>query len=455
MKIEVKKYHFELMLEELQETIIAIESVEEYYKKSIINVNEMKIRIESEYEIGLLIDGKLKECLNSNKCEDMDKALEEINNFQLESGNRIKDLLTIQCRTEGKKPIISYIVNNVASTKSKYYDPKNSRRQHNKIRQYENILLSSTLSNVIIIFERHLANIYKHLIIFNHKRYFENKTIAIANIFDKSLNDIIVDCVKNEIESNMFDSIKTLNMICQKEKIDINRYVNIQNEFEEIYFRRNLFIHNDGVINNIYLSNIKDAYKINIKEGDKLETKDDYLQHSINALYRIVCTLFYEVQNKLNDTDEKWISGVANIGFELLQKRNYEVAEHIYLILSSNQKLLFKEKAMYKINYINALKQQNKEQDVKKELESLDVSIATQSFIIAKLCLEDKNEDVYNLLGKTYPDSFEAAHIRDWPLFINFRETPYYKKFVKEHQSDFGLFVFEFSEDEKDCAILS
>lgn len=51
------------MLEELQEVIIAIESLEEYYLNSIKNVQEMKINTEKKYEIGLLIDDKLGEAM--------------------------------------------------------------------------------------------------------------------------------------------------------------------------------------------------------------------------------------------------------------------------------------------------------------------------------------------------------------------------------------------------------
>ena len=60
--------------------------------------------------------------------------------------------------------------------------------------------------------------------------------------------------------------------------------------------------------------------------------------------------------------------------------------------------------------------------------------------------MEDKNKEVYEAISKNYPEPFTADLIRDWPLFINFRESEYYALFVKEHQEDFGSFVFEFEE---------
>lgn len=136
--------------------------------------------------------------------------------------------------------------------KTKYVDPRKARRAYDKIDQYENILISSTLSNVIIIFEQYLAKVYKSLILINPRKYFQNQKVEIADIFNKNVRDIVIECVNNEVESNMFDSLKTLELISEKE--NINRYINIMDEFEEIYYRRNLYIHNNGIVNNIYFA---------------------------------------------------------------------------------------------------------------------------------------------------------------------------------------------------------
>ncbi|NBH99255.1 hypothetical protein D7Y41_29400 [Anaerotruncus sp. 1XD22-93] len=448
MKPEIKNVNSDLMLEELQEAIIAIESLEEYYLNSIKNVQEMKINTEKKYEIGLLIDDKLGEAMALKDFNAIQNAVNELTQIKLSNGIQVSEYITISCEKESEEevPVISYSIKQELEINPQFVDPKNARREYNKVEQYENILVSSTLSNVIIIFERYLASVYEALILINPKKYFENQKIEIANIFNKNVRDIVVECVKKEVESNMFDSLKTLELISLKENININRYKNVLDEFEEIYYRRNLYIHNNGVVNNLYLSNIKDKFKKDIKVKQKLVTDEIYLRNAINMLYKIVCTLFYEVQLSYNPKYEKWHISLGNIGFDFLQDKNYDVAEQIYFILSSYKQLCFRDKAMYRINYINAVKQQGKTEIVKKELSELDVSIATDDYKIAKLCLEDKNAEVYEEISKNYPEPFTADLIRDWPLFINFRESEYYTLFVKEHQEDFGSFVFEFEE---------
>ena len=71
------------------------------------------------------------------------------------------------------------------------------------------------------------------------------------------------------------------------------------------------------------------------------------------------------------------------------------------------------------------------------------MSIATDDFKIVKECLLSNYEYVYKLLNKTYPKSFGAREIRDWPLFIDFRDTKFYSDFVEKYKEDFQVFEID------------
>lgn len=448
MKPEVRNRNSDIQILELQEAFLSIESLEEYYSNSILNVQKMKIQIEKEYQIGLFVDAEIKRAIDAKTKEEAISIINELNNGIAPDDNPISDYIVVECIEADEDLEFLYSIKKNARVKSKYIDPQNAKRQYNKIEQYESILISSTLSNVIIIFEQYLAKVYQGLILINPKKYFQNQKIEIANIFNRSVRDIVIECVNNEVESNMFDSLKTLSLISERESININRFVNILDEFEEIYYRRNLYTHNNGVTNHIYLSNIKEKYKKGLEINQKLVTDDIYLRNAINMLYKIVGTLFYEIQVTYNSKYEKWKDRFSESVFELLYKKNYDVAEHLYFILSSCKQFCFRDKAMFRINYINAMKQQGKDALVKKEIEALDVSIATEDYKIAKLCLEGKDAEVYEALSKNYPEPYSAETVRDWPLFINFRESEYYTKFAQEHTDEFDTFVYQFKEEE-------
>lgn len=448
MKPEVRNRNSDIQILELQEAFLSIESLEEYYSNSILNVQKMKIQIEKEYQIGLLVDAEIKRAIDAKTKEEAISIINELNNGIAPDDNPISDYIVVECIEADEDLEFSYSIKKNAKVKSKYIDPQNAKRQYNKIEQYESILISSTLSNVIIIFEQYLAKVYQGLILINPKKYFQNQKIEIANIFNRSVRDIVIECVNNEVESNMFDSLKTLSLISEREGININRFVNILDEFEEIYYRRNLYTHNNGVTNHIYLSSIKDKYKKGLDINQKLVTDDIYLRNAINMLYKVVGTLFYEIQVTYNPKYEKWKDRFSESVFELLYKKNYDVAEHLYFILSSCKQFCFRDKAMFRINYINAMKQQGKDALVKKEIEALDVSIATEDYKIAKLCLEGRDAEVYEALNKNYPEPYSAETVRDWPLFINFRESEYYTKFAQEHADEFDTFIYQFKEEE-------
>lgn len=82
----------------------------------------------------------------------------------------------------------------------------------------------------------------------------------VSEIFNLELHEIIHNVIRNEVEQNMYDSLKTLDKIKEKSGFDIDRYAKIRKQFEEIYYRRNIYVHNNGIVNEIYLSKVDKRY---------------------------------------------------------------------------------------------------------------------------------------------------------------------------------------------------
>ena len=302
------------------------------------------------------------------------------------------------------------------------------------------IFIRAILSNAIIIFEQFFAAQFETLVISQPKKYFADKSIYISDLFDKDLNQIIQNIISKEVESNMFDSLKTLDKIKEKSQINIDRFIPIRNQFEELYYRRNVYVHSEGKANAIYLDKVDKQYKKDIVLNSPLICDDCYLENAISTVYMIISSLHFEVLHVIKAKQEDYTI-LANLGFDFLKNEKYKLAEYIYGILRRDKSFEFKYKAMYEINYINALKLQGK--DIDELIKGFDVSIATDEFIIAKNCLLDNHQNTYDLLLATYPQSFNAEAIREWPIFKIFRETDYYKDFIKIHKDDFETYLFE------------
>ena len=148
--------------------------------------------------------------------------------------------------------------------------------------------------------------------------------------------------------------------------------------FKEIYFRRNVIIHNDCKVNKQYLDSINAEFRKNIKIGDILTCDKIYLDKAFNTVYGIYFFLFYGLLKNYYNGDE-YVSVISNVAFGHLKEKDYEIAKMIYKKLSTNNSIIFADKMLYRINYLNAVKQLDESDILENEIKTLDVSIATEN----------------------------------------------------------------------------
>ncbi|MBQ8372249.1 MAG: hypothetical protein IJX38_04875 [Clostridia bacterium] len=414
-----------------------VEALNEFYNDFITNWNQNKIELENTYKIGLAINDVLQNIPDDeDNVESLKAQIDEKDIF----GTELKEIINVTLTRENDKNNISYSM----SSDFQSQDPQLTRNKKYKLDSQRTIFCRSVLSNVIIIFEKYLAQIYEFLVVSNPEQYFEGKTIKTSRLFSATVEEIIISEVREEVSNNLFDSIKTLDKMNEKSSINLDRYICIRKVFEEIYYRRNLFVHNEGVVNKIYLDNIHEEYKKGVKCGDKLVCDDYYLHNSIVVLKEMICVLFYEFLVSIKSDAKNYDILSQNIAFSALNNEEYAFCEYIYGILVKNKEFSFLDKSMFEVNRMIALKQQGK--SIRKWLDGFDVSAMQTQFAIAKCCLQDDFDSVYTLLSRTYPESFNATAIRDWPIFIDFRKTEQYEKFKLEHSDDFKQYLFDSDE---------
>lgn len=414
-----------------------VEALNEFYNDFIANWNQNKIELENEYQIGLTINDILQDI--PDDVEDIGTLKSQIDEKDI-FGTKLKEIINITLARENDRNNISYSMTSDYQSQ----DPQITRNKKIKLDSQRNIFCRSILSNVIIIFERYLAQIYEFLVVTNPEQYFEGKTIKTSRLFSATVEEIIINEVREEVSNNLFDSIKTLDKLNEKSSINLDRYICIRKVFEEIYYRRNLFVHNEGIVNKIYLDNIHEDYKKSVKCGERLVCDDYYLSNSIVVLKEMICVLFYEFLVSIKSDTKNYDILSYNIAFSALNNKEYAFCEYIYGILVKNKDFSFLDKSMFEVNRMIALKQQGK--PIQKLLEGFDVSAMQEKFAIAKYCLQDDFDSVYTLLSRTYPESYNATAVRDWPIFIDFRDTEQYEKFKLEHSDDFQQYLFDMEE---------
>ena len=430
----MNKKFIDRVLQDFEATLTNMEALNSYFVETSKWIKSKKLKTEEKYKLAVVLKEKL-DSIYDQPAESRIDFIRELNEQQI-GDVKFSDILDVSF--DEKEEVVQYVFRN--GYKKDENDPVIYRKILFSINNQEKIFIRSILSNVVIIFEQYFSKVYHTLVLNEPQKYFENKTIRLADIFDQKFSEIINNQLQKEIEDNMYDSLKTLSRIKEKSQIDVDRYIPIRKEFEEVYYRRNLCVHAEGIVNAVYLEKVDSKYTKNIKEGQELLCDEIYLSNAIITLNKIVASLHFEML-KYFEADQNQYDYLANMGFDVLKEKNYVLAEYIYGILRREKTFEFKTKAIYEVNFINALKLQGK--NVEKLIKEFDVSIATDEFKIAKECLLDNHGVVYDMLTKTYPDSFNANHIREWPIFIRFRESEYYQKFIDEHKTDFDKVVFE------------
>lgn len=360
---------------------------------------------------------------------------------------KVKDFCLIEQFSEESTSLIY-------ATDAKYrndakYSPTKAFQKMRNANKNEHFLVCSILSNMIIIFESTLSEIYTQLIFEKPKEYLGGKNISVASFFNGTFQEELNNIIDEKVSADMYDSLNALSAIAQQESLEFERYDKFIAEFKEIYYRRNSYVHTDGRANKKYLANVNKKFTSNVKEGDLLVCDEIYIENAINILTKLLFSITYEIIIK-RKASQKQIDRISNSLFDRLRNKEYVFTSAAYYALSQYKELEFIDKTMYRINYINSIKQLGEKEKAKKEAKDLDMSIATDAFKIAKECLLDNNEKVFEMLNKSYPDSYNAVSIKDWPIFINFRESEYYDKFVNEHQEDFAVeeLGIDFKEDE-------
>jgi len=423
-----------------QSAMREVESLYEFFYRSNKTLIDYQLHIEKSCLQGKKIADLFDQIIEYDGYKERNKKIEEIKSIELEPGIKVSDVCNIvPCSKENDA--LRYSIKKEYRNKP-CYSPTEAKKKYDHIDKYEYILKESILSHIIVSFENYLSEIYRLLLKTTPLLYFENQTILLADVFGENFMDSISDKFESEIENKMRNSLETLTLICGKENIDINRYEKIVESFTEIYYRRNAYVHTQGRANKDYMKKVSSSFLKNISDNDFLVCDDIYIENSIITLCKLLFSIAYELLVKFNASVEN-IEVIAMIFFEKLKQKQYGLCKYAYYSLSQNRSLPFLNRTMYRMNYINAAKQLNEKELVKKELDNLDISIATDNFKIGKYCLEDNHEQVYKMLKESYPNTFDAIAIREWPIFINFRESKLYVKFVSEHADDFEMQYIE------------
>jgi hypothetical protein len=195
--------------------------------------------------------------------------------------------------------------------------------------------------------------------------------------------------------------------------------------------RRNLIVHNGGIVNSIYLSKIPPAIAKEHKKGDQLTVSPEYLKERLNLFELNGLLIAFEMWKKLAPDDESRGKSLVDIAFTHLCAKRWAISEGLAYFLMNDKEMPEQYIILGRLNYWLSLKRQNRWAEVKDAAEAEDMSAKSQRYQLGWLALCEKNEHFFKTLPKVLKSKeILEEELRAFPIFEEMRKDARCTKFL-------------------------
>jgi len=239
--------------------------------------------------------------------------------------------------------------------------------------------------------------------------------------------------ISNEIDSLLRGNIQSQLEYFEKQlNIDLKPVQSYIEDLIEMSQRRNLLVHNDGIINKQYLLKTPKKHLHKIKEGDKISINQEYLLNAIKLINTVCIILFQQCFRKWEkDSINNFNEILINIFYEALLEEDYNLIENLYNYIDSIDIKNDKEKRILVINYCISLKEENKIDKMNDVIDQYDWSATSTDFNMALSILQNENKQAYRYIKQLLAsNNLNKDTLREWPIFKPLREKKKFKKII-------------------------
>jgi hypothetical protein len=303
------------------------------------------------------------------------------------------------------------------------------------------MIFTSSLINLAVYFELLTTQLLKErLLAYPGSMNIKEKTLTISEIEEiGTLEEAKRYLIDQEVDGIMHGGLKSWFEYFEKRmKVDfshINEYVE---EINEVFCRRHLFVHNGGVVNNIYLTRVARELRSDLNLGDELVIKEDYLIPALQLFKKVGILLGLEIWKKQDKTSEERALFLLNYIFDLLIEEESELALILCSFVLKDNNVNSQRKWVAQMNLWLSYKQLGRFDEIKHEVEEADLSALSNEFQLCRLALLNKKEEFFQMIEQQgYPNSILTLHdLDEWPIFKELRKEPEYHDFIKKHEGE-------------------
>ncbi len=299
-----------------------------------------------------------------------------------------------------------------------------------KAGKHPELLRRSALISLVSIVEWYTSEIL-HIFARNQPQIFDHteKEITLQELVSfKSIEEAKSYYIEAKVESVLRGSIADwLKFLSSRVHLSMTYVQDLQQELEEVCNRRNLLVHNGGVVNKIYLSKTKNT---NLNEGEEVHVTRDYLDRSVALFESIFILIAAEWWKRVAGDDESRSELLTEISLEAINEERYQTGEWLSKFVMYDKGLSEKSRLIGQVNYWQARKWTGQFEEVKTEIERFDVSAKEPIFLTVKNVLLGKLDEAFkeiDILIERQELSIDSLH--EWPIFREVRLDERFKKY--------------------------
>lgn len=377
---------------------------------------------EGEKEKLLEIHKNLKQEINSKYSDDTEVSIEK-------NGVEENDAKSLSIKIKSSNDSIS-----------EHFENARSANKHIGL-LYTNSLIS-LLSNVEWFFSQLLHYYYDE---YPESAGVQKRTLTLSDL--KSFDSIadaekhLIDVKIDEVLRGNFES--WISLLKDEIGLGLGYMKDVMDELVEIYQRRNLFVHNGGVVNSIYLSRVKEKLREGVSVSDRLVVDKMYLENSICKLQKAFILIGAELWKKLAPEDELRGEILGEIVYENLLHSRWDICEGLCYFSLKDAQLNPVDKTVAQINFWLSKKELGQFSEIEKEISKTDFSDKKEIFQLGLYAIKGETEKIVELLPIVLESQqTNIERLEEFPILREFRETKEYKdfklnsKFFKEENKE-------------------
>lgn len=295
------------------------------------------------------------------------------------------------------------------------------------------ILFRSALMSLVVYFEGMIADIFKYLLNKNPDSVINNKQLTFKEIKELgSIENSIEYLIEKEIESITRGDYNTwCNELKKRFSFELKSCEEENDIVNEIVKRRNLYVHNNGYVNNIYLKTVNNKFTEGLKKGQIIDVDIDYIENAIRVLKKVGCGILIELFKKNDKKSEIYWDYFFEVGYDELVKGNYINSTNIFNILCKDKNINSKYLLNAKANLFLSKKLEGKYSDIEEEINSMDISALRDDLKVVFLLIKGDTSKALKLLETTYPQYISKENIYSWPVFKEVIDNRKLKRIVQ------------------------